>query len=107
MLMIVENGIRGGICHSIYRYVKANDEYMKNYDKKIELSYLKYQYINNLYGWAMSQKLLVNSFKWVEETPQFNEYFITLYNEDNDIKYFIKADVQYPEKLHEFYNSLP
>ena len=55
----------------------------------------------------MSQKLLVNSFKWVEETPQFNKYFITLYNEDNDIKYFIKADVQYPEKLHEFYNSLP
>ena len=63
MLMIVENGIRGGICHSIYRYVKASNEDMKNYDKKIELSYLKYQYINNLYGWAMSQKLLLSGSK--------------------------------------------
>ena len=34
MLLMVEVGMRGGTCHSIYRYAKANSKYMKNYDKK-------------------------------------------------------------------------
>ena len=42
MLLMVEKGIRGGMCHAIYRCVKANDQYMKDYDKTKELSYLKY-----------------------------------------------------------------
>ena len=54
MLLIVEKGIRGGICHSIYRYAKANNKYMKYYNKNKELSYLQYWDVNNLYGWAMS-----------------------------------------------------
>ena len=36
MLLMVEKGIRGGICHAIHSYVKANNEYMKNYDKHIQ-----------------------------------------------------------------------
>ena len=40
MLLMVEKGIRGGICHSIYRYAKANNKYMKNYDKNKKSSYL-------------------------------------------------------------------
>ena len=33
MLLMIEKSIRGGTCHSIYRYAKANEKYMKDYDK--------------------------------------------------------------------------
>ena len=42
-------GIRGGICHSIYRYAKVNDKYIKDYDKNKESSYIQYWDVNNLY----------------------------------------------------------
>ena len=76
MLLIAEEGIRGGICQAIHRYAKANNKYMNNYDKSIESSYLMYLDANNLYGWAMSQKLPVNGFKWIEDLSEFNERFI-------------------------------
>ena len=63
MLLMVEKRIRQGICHSINRYTEANNKYMKDYDKNKELPYLKYWDVNNLYGWAMPQKLPVNDFK--------------------------------------------
>ena len=58
MLLIVEKGIRDGICHSIHRYAKANNKYMKNYDKDMESSDLEYLDANNLYGWAMLRNFL-------------------------------------------------
>ena len=88
MLLIVEKGIRGGICHAIHRYTKANNKYMKDYDKTKDSSYLKSWDVNNLYRWAMPQKLPINGFKWVEKTSQFNNGFIKNYNEDSDIGYF-------------------
>ena len=74
--MMVENGIREGICPATQRCAKANNKYMTNYDKKIESSYLAFLDANNLYGWAMSQKLPVNCFKLVEKLSKFNEKFI-------------------------------
>ena len=53
MLLMVEKGIRGGICHAIHTYAEANSKYMKNYDKNEESSFLEYLDANNLYGWAM------------------------------------------------------
>ena len=50
MLLIVKKGIRGGICYAIHRYAKANNKYMKNYDKNKESSYIQYLDDNNLYG---------------------------------------------------------
>ena len=73
---MVEKCIRGGICHAIYRYAKANNKYMKGYDKNKKSSYIKYWDINNFYGWAMSQKLPVNNSEWTKDNSQFNEDFI-------------------------------
>ena len=64
MLLMVEKGIRGGICHAIHRYAKANNQYLKNCDKSEEFSFIQYLDANNLYGWTMSQKLSVDGFKW-------------------------------------------
>ena len=79
MLLMFEEGIRGGLCQSTHRYVKANNKYMKNYDKSIEASYL--MYLDNLYGWEMSKKLPVDGFKWENDLSKFNENFIKNYSE--------------------------
>ena len=54
MLLIVEKGTRGGICQAIHRYAKANNKYMKSYNKDVISSHPMYLDANNLYGWAMS-----------------------------------------------------
>ena len=58
VLLMVEKEIRDGLCHSINRYVKASNKYMKDYDKIEESSYLKYWIFIPLYDWAMSQKIV-------------------------------------------------
>ena len=98
MLLMVEKGTRGGICQAIHRYAKANNKYMKNYDKNITSSYLIYLDANNLYGWAMSQKLPVNGFEWVEDLSQFKEDLIKNCDENSDKIYFLEVDVEYPKK---------
>ena len=104
---MVEEGIRGGICHSIHRHAKANNKYMENYDENKESSYIQYLDANNLYGWAMSQKLPVNNFKWIEDTSKINEEFTKNYDENNKKGYILEVDVKYPKKLHDSHSDLP
>ena len=56
MLLMVEKGIRGEICHAIHQYAKANNKYMKYYDKNKESSYLQHWNITKLHGWSVLQK---------------------------------------------------
>ena len=58
MLFMIEAGIRGGMCQSTNRCTKANNKCMKNYDKKIESSYLTSLDANNLYGWECLKNYL-------------------------------------------------
>ena len=106
---MVEKGIRGGMCHAIHKYAKANNKYMNDYDKDIESSYLEYLDANNLYGWAMSQKLPVDGFEWVKEDDlsKFDESFIKNYDENSDNGYIFEADIEYPKNLHKQHNDLP
>ena len=108
MLLMVEKGIRGGICQAIHRHAKVNNEYMKNYDKDITSSYHQSIYLdaNNMHGWAMSQKLSVNGFKWAE-LSRCNERFIKNCNENSDIGYFLELDFDYPNELFNLHKDLP
>ena len=106
-MLLVEKGIREGICLSICQYGKANNKYMKHYGENKESSFIQYWDVNNLYRRAISQKLSVNNFEWIKDTSQFNKYFMKNYNEEIDEGYFLEVDVQYIEKLHELHNKLP
>ena len=110
MLLTVEEGIRGRICHSIQRYAKANNKYMKSYNNNEESSYIQYLDANTLYGWAMSKKLPTNGFKWLdasETSNKINEEFIKNYNENHNKGYILEVDVKYPKRLHELHSDLP
>ena len=103
MLLMIEEGIRGGIWHSVHRHAKANNKYMKDYDENKESSCIVYIDANNLYGCAMSQKLPVHGFEWVEDLSDF----IKNHDEDSDVGYIIEADVEYPRDLQRLHSDLP
>ena len=107
MLNLSEKGIRGGMCQASYRSAKANNKYMKNYDKNKEASFLIYDDANNLYGWSMCKKLPVSNFKWVDDLSIFTEDFIKNNDKNNDIGYNLEVDVEYPRNLHKLHSDLP
>ena len=94
MLLMFEKGIRGGMCQVSHHYAKANNKYLKNHDKNNESSYLEYLDANNLHGWAMSKKLPVKGFKWLDNLSMFTEEFIKSYDEDSDKGYILGVDVE-------------
>ena len=108
MLTMVEKGIRGGTCNAVYRYAKAKNKYMKNYNENMPSSYLEYLDANNLYRWAMCKKLPVSDFKWIEtnDLSTFNENFIKNYDENSDTGYILEVDVEYPKELHNKHNLI-
>ena len=108
MLLMIEEGIRGGICHTVHHYAKTNNKYMKNYDKSKESSYIQYLDVNNLYGAAMSEKLPINEFKWVNDISGIHEKSVKSYDKENSDKgYILEVDVDYPSKLHKLHSDMP
>ena len=104
--MMVTKGIRSGMYHAMHRYSKANNKFTKNFDKNKESSYIQYLDASNLYGSAMSQKLLVNSFKW-KKILTFSEDFIKNYDENSDKGYIVQVDVKYPKSFLNLHSDLP
>ena len=108
MWLMIEEGIRGGICHAVHRYAKANNKYMKNYDKSKESSYIQFLDANNLYGAAMSEKLPINGFKLVNDISGINEKFVkSYYKKNSDKGYILEVDVDYPSKLRKLHSDMP
>ena len=93
MLLMVKKGIKGGLGHYVKRYAKTNNKHMKDYGKNKDSSYLKYWNANDLHGWAMSQKLPVNGFKWVDDFSDFK--LKKKDKEKSNERYFLEFNVQY------------
>ena len=108
MLLMFEEGIRGGISIISNRYGKANNKYMrKGFNKKKPSKYLMYLDANNLYGDAMSKKLPTHGFKWlsfVEIEKLFNNQVIQVWEK---ILCILEVDLEYPENLHDLHNDYP
>ena len=111
MLLMVEKGIKGGICYAMHRYCKSNNKRMKIYEENEKSSLLEYLDANNLYGWAMSEPLPVNGFDWMEDLSKIDENFINEnynenYNENSDKGYILEIDVEYPKNLHDLHSDV-
>ena len=107
MLLMIEKGIRGGISIISNRYGKANNKYMKDYNKKEASKYLMYVDANNLYGCAMSQKLPVHSFKWLTDREIKNLFKVQIVQFWEKTPCILEVDLEYPEELHDLHNDYP
>ena len=106
ILLTFEDGTRGGMCNAIHRYAKANNKYMKNYNKNVESSFIEYLDANNLYGLAMSKKLPVGEFEWINP-EDYTEDIIKKYDENDDYGAILEVHVDYPKHLYKVHSDLP
>ena len=77
---------------------------MNDYDPKKPSTFITYLGMNNLYGWAMSECLPYGMFKWLKNLGEFDVMSIS---EKIPIGYFLKVDLEYPDKLLELHNDYP
>ena len=106
MFQFIEKGMRGGISYIANRYGKANNKYMKKYDKRSPSKYITYLDANNLYGWAMSQYLPTGGFRWMTE-KQIYKIDLANYKEDSRKGLLLEVDLKYTKELHDPHNDYP
>lgn len=116
MYQMIEKGKRGGQAIIAQRYAKANNAYLPGgYDETKPETYITYLDANNLYGWAMSRKLPIRNFAWVDSAR-----LSTIANEvspgtfeidpswiDGDTGLILEVDLEYPKDLHDEHNDYP
>ena len=106
MHLFIQEGLRGGISVICKRYSKANNKYLPDFRQDEESKYIIYLDTNNLYGWAMSQPLPMDSFAWLTE-DEFDGLDISNVSEDSDIGYTLEVDLGYPTELHDLHSDFP
>ena len=107
MLLMFEQGIRGGITQAVHKYASANNPYMEEYDKNKETNYLQYFDANNLYGWAMSQPLPTGDFRWINCNAWDPNKLVNMLSAEKKHGYLLEVDVKYPRELHNLHNDIP
>ena len=101
-----EKGIRGGISTITHRHAVANNPYLPNekYDPTKEKSYIIYPDANNLYGWAMVQKMPTGKLKWEDVAIWNLEHILKI---DIEGGFYLEVDLEYPKELHNKHNDYP
>ena len=114
MLMMFERGIRGGMTHIAQRYAEANNKYMTNYNPDKPSTFIQYLDANNLYGWAMTQSLPTNGFKWIKDITKdtlmsiLDKAKYSMINpKKGDKGYIFEVDLDYPSELWDSHNDYP
>ena len=102
-----EEGIRGGNSMIAHRYAKANNPLMPDYDPSKPKSFISYIDANNLYGWAMSKKLPINSFDRVCKDMFPTGKDIMKFSFDDEFGYMFMVDLKYPKELHDYHYDYP
>ena len=106
MFQFIEKGMCGGVSYIANRYGNANNKYMKEYDEKAPSKYIMYLDANNLYGWAMSQYLPTDNFKWMTD-KEISKIDLGKYKADGKKGLILKVDLEYPQELHDIHNDYP
>jgi len=106
MYLFVENAIRGGMSFIAHRHSVANNKYMKNFDPSKPSKYIMYLDANNLYGWAMMQKLATGGYAW-ENVNDWNEEKIMKIDDNDKRGYIFNVDLEYPAEIHDKHNLYP
>ena len=84
--------------------IDKQEQIMKNYNRNQESSYIQYLEANNLYGWAMLQRLPIGGPEWDEDLLFINEKLlkniklIKHYDEESDNEFILKVDIEYPQE---------
>ena len=109
MLLMIESGMHGGVCHVIRSYAEAKNKYMGNYDENKESLFLQNLDANNLYGCPITKKLPVGGFKWVKNASKIidEECIKNYYDHNSNMGLFLKVGIEYPKELHDLHSDLP
>ena len=105
MLMMFEQGKRGGISHISKRYAEANNKHMKDFDETKPSTFVQYLDANNLYGWAMSQKVPTHGFKGIDVDK--SSVLKLLEKKDTNQGFIFEVDLEYPSSLWKSHNDYP
>ena len=106
MFRFIDHGIRGGVSNIAHRHAEANNPYMSSFDPSLPTSFIIDLDANNLYGWAMSQSMPTEGFKWLMQ-EEFEHIDWTAQSEDQPLGYFVECDLLYPQELHDAHNEYP
>jgi len=106
MVLMIENGIRGGVSLISKKYAKANNPHVPDYDPSKPNTWITYLDMNNLYGTCMSDPLPEKDFEWLSE-DRIQSLDILSIDDNAETGYIFEVDLEYPPHLHDQDSDFP
>jgi hypothetical protein len=106
MYQFFNSGIRGGICQSTIKNIKANHEFLENYNPSIEKNYPIMLDVNNQYGKVLQGNLPLNNFRFLD-SASIENFDLNGAENDQNTGYVLEVDIDYPNEIHDKHNFFP